>query len=148
VLGALAAGVLWSNWLQYRNVTLAPRASCPSSRRSLAKLNGEGPTFINEYQIYADRHFLRAGAPVEPAEYRTDYLPTVTGAVLTKSAFADIDSFPLSTLAPYRSLVIRRSPVESRPPSIYNARLAGPLLPALAAAGAADPSRDRARPAR
>jgi hypothetical protein len=38
---------------------------------------------------------------------------------LTKAAWADIDSFPLSTLEPYRSIVTRRSPAESRPPSIY-----------------------------
>jgi hypothetical protein len=119
VLVALAAGVLWSNWLQYRNVTLAPRDQLSELQTIGTKVAGKGPTFINEYQIYADRHFLRAGAPVEPAEYRSVDLPTVTGAVLTKSAFADIDSFPLSTLRPYRSLVIRISPVESRPPSIY-----------------------------
>jgi hypothetical protein len=41
------------------------------------------------------------------------------GAALTKEAWADIDSFPLSTLEPYRSIVTRRSPAESRPPSIY-----------------------------
>ena len=34
-------------------------------------------------------------------------------------AWADLDSFPLSTLEPYRSIVTRRSPAESRPPSIY-----------------------------
>jgi hypothetical protein len=120
VLGALAGGVLWSNWLQYRNVTLAPRARLSELETIGTMLNGKGPTFFNEYEIYGDRHFLRAGAPVEPAEYRTDYLPTLTGAVLTKAAWADIDSFALSTLAPYHSLVIRRTPVESRPPSIYN----------------------------
>ena len=122
VLVAIGAGVLWSNWLQYRNVTLAPRDQLSEFQTIAGKLPGHGPTFINEYQIYADRHFLRAGAPVEPAEYRSLLLPTVTNAVLTKSAFADIDSFPLSTLAPYRSLVIRRSPVESQPPSIYGTR--------------------------
>jgi hypothetical protein len=120
VLGAIAAGVLWSNWLQYRNVTLAPRDQLSELQTLGAMVAHKGPTFINEYEIYADRHFLRAGAPVEPAEYRTPLLPTVTGAVLTDGAFADIDSFPLSTLLPYRSLVIRRSPVESQPPSVYH----------------------------
>jgi hypothetical protein len=38
---------------------------------------------------------------------------------LVKTAYADLDSFPLSTLYPYRSIVVRNSPVESRPPSIY-----------------------------
>ena len=52
-------------------------------------LNGEGPTFFNEYEIYGDRHFLRAGAPVEPAEYRTPLLATLSGAILTKAAWAE-----------------------------------------------------------
>ena len=60
------------------------------------------------------------GAPVEPAEYRSVTLPLRDGALLTKSAWADLDSFPLSTLEPYRSIVTRRSPAESRPPSIYS----------------------------
>ena len=80
---------------------------------------GKGPTFMNDYEVYADRHFLREGAPVEPAEYRAVTLPLSDGAALTKSAWADLDSFPLSTLEPYRSIVTERSPAESRPPSIY-----------------------------
>jgi hypothetical protein len=74
---------------------------------------------MNLYEVYADRHFLGAGAPVEPAEYRPVTLPLREGTVLTKAAWADLDSFPLSTLLPYRSIVTQRAPVESRPPSIY-----------------------------
>jgi hypothetical protein len=120
VLCALSAGVLWSNWLQYRNVTVAPRARLAELAQIGTMLNGAGPTFFNEYEIYGDRHFLRAGDPVEPAEYRSVNVPTLTGAILTKAAYADIDSFPLSTLTPYRSIVTRVSPVASRPPSTYN----------------------------
>jgi hypothetical protein len=46
-------------------------------------------------------------------------LPLRDVSVLTKSAWAGLDSFPLATLEPYGSIVTRRSPVESRPPSIY-----------------------------
>jgi|GEM_PF-421624 hypothetical protein len=119
VLAAIAGGVIWSNWLQYRSVTLAPRDQLAELETIGSMVAGHGPTFINEYEIYADRHFLRAGAPIEPAEYRGPLLATVTGAVLTSAAWADIDSFPLATLEQYRSLVLRRSPVESRPPSIF-----------------------------
>ena len=45
---------------------------------------GKGPTFINDYEIYADRHFLRDGAPVEPAEYRAVDLPTSRGTLLVE----------------------------------------------------------------
>ncbi|HEX4034046.1 MAG TPA: hypothetical protein VHX66_06345 [Solirubrobacteraceae bacterium] len=118
-LGGITGGVIWSNYLQYHNVTLAPRARL-SELQAIAPLAArEPPTFINEYEIYADRHFLRAGQPIEPAEYRGPALPTRGNAVLTDSAWADIDAFGLDTLSPYRSLVLRVAPTLSRPPSIY-----------------------------
>ena len=119
VVAALAGGVLWSNVLAYQDVTLAPRPRLAELQHIGELLAGKGPTFMNEYEVYADRHFLREGAPVEPAEYRPVDLPLREGTLLTKSAWADLDSFPLSTLEPYRSIVTRRSPAESRPPSIY-----------------------------
>ena len=119
VVAVLAGGVLWSTALAYHEATLAPRPRLAELQHIGDLVAGKGPTFINEYEIYADRHFLRAGAPVEPAEYRTVDLPLRNGALLTKSAWADLDSFPLSTLEPYRSIVTRRSPAESRPPSTY-----------------------------
>ncbi len=119
VIAALAGGVLWSNALAYHDVTLAPRAPLAELQHIGGLLAGNGPTFANEYEVYADRHFLREGAPVEPAEYRSVTLPLRDGLSLTESAWADLDSFPLSTLEPYRSIVTRRSPVESRPPSTY-----------------------------
>jgi hypothetical protein len=119
VVAVLAGGVLWSNALAYHDVTLAPRGPLSELRHIGGLVAGKGPTFVNDYEIYADRHFLREGAPVEPAEYRSVGLPLYGGTLLTKSAWADLDSFPLSTLEPYRSLVLRRSPAESRPPSIY-----------------------------
>jgi hypothetical protein len=122
VLGAIAGGVLWSNFLQYHNVTLAPRDRLSELQKIGTMVAGHGPTFINEYEIYADRHFLRAGGPIEPAEYRPIDLPTLGNAVLTDSAWANIDAFGLSTLAPYRSLVLRVGPTESRPSTIYGER--------------------------
>jgi hypothetical protein len=124
VLGPLAmliigVGVLWSNVLAYRDVTLAPRARLLELQHVGKLLAGKGPTFVNEFEAYAGRHFLREGAPVEPAEYRPVTLPLRSGAILTKSASANLDGFPLSTLGPYRSIVTRRSPTESRPPSVY-----------------------------
>jgi hypothetical protein len=56
---------------------------------------------------------------VEPAEYRSVTLPLRGGAILTKSAWADLDSFAPATLEPYRSIVLARSPAQSRPPSLY-----------------------------
>jgi hypothetical protein len=119
VLAVIAGGVLWSNFLGYQDATLAPRPRLAELQHIGELVAGKGPTFVNDYEIYADRHFLRAGAPVEAAEYRTPGLPLRNGVKLTKAASADLDSFPLSTLEPYRSIVTPRSPAESRPPSIY-----------------------------
>ena len=111
--------MLWSNVLAYGDVTLASRPRLAELQHIGGLVAGKGPTFINQYEVYADRHFLRDGAPVEPAEYRSVTLPLRDGVSLTKGAWADLDSFPLSTLEPYRSIVTARSPAESRPPSIY-----------------------------
>jgi hypothetical protein len=116
----LAGGVLYSNLLAYSDVTLAPRARLAELQHIGELVAGKGPTFLNYYEAYADRHFLRDGAPVEPAEYRPVTLPLRDGTALTKAAWANLDAFPLSTLLPYRSIVTIRAPIESRPPSIYS----------------------------
>jgi hypothetical protein len=115
----IAVGVLWSNVLAYSDATLAPRPRLAELQHIGGLLAGKGPTFVNEYDVYADRHFLRAGAPVEPSEQRPTALSLRNGAALTKGAFANLDAYSAATLLPYRSIVTRRSPVESRPPSIY-----------------------------
>jgi hypothetical protein len=111
--------VLWSNVLAYHDATLAPRARLAELQTIGGLVAGKGPTLVNEYEVYADRHFLRKGAPIEPAEFRPYTVPLSDGVILTKGAWADLDSFSLSTLEAYRSIVTRRSPAESRPPSIY-----------------------------
>jgi hypothetical protein len=125
VLAILAGGVIWSNVLGYHDAVLAPRDRLAELQHIGGLIAGKGPTFVNDYEVYADRHFLRQGAPVEPAEYRPTPLQLSDGALLVKSAYADLDAFPLSTLLPYRSIVTRNSPVESRPPSVYRLVWAG-----------------------
>jgi hypothetical protein len=119
LLGLLGFGVVWSNVRGYHDALIAPYQRMSELAHIGGLVDGRGPTFINDYEVYADRHFERSGAPVEPAEYRPADLPTTRGVLLVKTAYADLDSFSLSTLYPYRSIVVRNSPVESRPPSIY-----------------------------
>jgi hypothetical protein len=120
LVGVLAFGVIASNLSGYHEVLLAPKDRLAELQRIGQLVAGKGPTFINDYEVYADRHFLRDGAPTEPAEYREADLPTTTGALLVKTAYADLDSFSIATLMPYRSIVVRNSPVESRPPSLWH----------------------------
>ncbi len=121
----ISGGVLWSNALAYHDVQLAPAARLGELQRLAPMVAGNGPTLINEYEIYADRHFLRDGAPTEPAEYRPDAIPLLNGSLLTQSAQADLDSFSFETLLAYPSIVTRTSPVASRPPSSYSLRWQG-----------------------
>jgi hypothetical protein len=118
VLLAIGASVVWSNALAYHDVTLAPRSRLLELQRIGQLVNGKGPTLINETEFYAYRHFLRSGAPFEPA-VRPIELPLRSGIVLSGNAWADLDSFSLSTLEQFRSIVTRSWPFESRPPSNY-----------------------------
>ena len=115
----VAVGVLWSNVLAYHEVTVAPRARLAELQQIGTLVNHKGPTFANMYEVYADRHFLRGGAPTEPAEYREATLPLRDGAILTDAAWADLNAFSPGTLEPYRSIVTQNTPAESRPPSTY-----------------------------
>jgi hypothetical protein len=110
VIAIIAGGVIWSNALAYHDVTLAPRPRLAELERIGTLLAGKGPTFVNEYEKYAEQHFLRDGAPIQMSRH---------GIQVGNLEVGDIDFFPLSRVEAYRSIVTRRSPVESRPPSIY-----------------------------
>jgi len=119
LLAALAAGVLWSNALAYRDVSLAPRDQLAELEAIGARIAGRGPALMTEYQPYGVRHFLRAAAPEGASELRRHLVPLRGGGALPKGASADTDRFRLRALLRYRTLVLRRSPAQSRPPSPY-----------------------------
>jgi hypothetical protein len=119
ILVAIAGGVLWSNALQYRDVDLAPRDQLAELERIGERIDGEGPTLMTEYQPYGARHFLRDADPEAVSELRRSRVPLVRGGTLAKGEHADLDLLALDGLLPYRTLVLRRGPAESRPPSPY-----------------------------
>ena len=96
---ALSGGVLWSNVLAYRGVNLAPRDRLGELEQIGKSVEGEGPTLTTDLQRYAADHFLRNSAPTR-----------IT---------ADVDRLGLATVLQYRTIVVRRSPIASRPPSPY-----------------------------
>ena len=70
IVAILAGGVLWSNVLAYSHVLLAPRPRLAELQHVGELVDGKAPTLLNTYEVYGDEHFLRAGAPVGPADLR------------------------------------------------------------------------------
>jgi hypothetical protein len=122
---AIGGGVMWSNVLAYHGVWLAPRPQLGELAMIGDRFGGDGPTLMTEYQPYGVRHFLRRMDPEATAELRTRVDPLLDGQPLAKGGYADLDRFQLQAVEAYRTLVLRRSPTESRPPSNYEQVWAG-----------------------
>ncbi len=116
---ALAGGVLWSNVLAYGGINLGPRDRMAELSRIGGQISGLGPTLMTDYEPYGVRHFLRNGDPEGASELRRRQIPLRNGSLLEKGETADIDEFQTPAVLVYRTLVLRRSPVGSRPPAPY-----------------------------
>lgn len=116
---AIAGGVLWSNALAYHEMNIAPRDRLTELEHIGKRFAGEGPTLMTDYEPYGARHFLRREDPEGVSELRRRVIPLRSGRPLEKIQFVDLDRFALPGLLVYRTMVLRRSPVGSRPPSIY-----------------------------
>lgn len=116
---AIAGGVAWSNVLAYGGASLAPRAQYTELEAIATRIAGQGPTLMTEYSPFGARHFLRAAAAESASDLRTRPDLLRSGRALPKGGAADIDRFELSAVLPYRTLVLRRSPLAGRPPSPY-----------------------------
>ena len=118
-LAAVAAGVVWSNALAYRDVSLAPYEQLAELERVGEVIAGDGPALMTEYQPYGVRHFLREADPEGVSELRRRLVPLTSGRGVPKGINADTDELSPHAVFVYRTLVLRRSPVQSRPPSPY-----------------------------
>lgn len=115
----VAGGVLWSNALAYRDVNLAPYDQLVELEEIGREIAGEGPALMTEYSPYGARHFLREAAPESISELRFRRIPLRSGRLVEKGFAADTDQVDPAALAVYRTLVVRRSPAQSRPPASY-----------------------------
>jgi hypothetical protein len=117
--GLVGLGVVVSATMTYREVWFAP-----SDRMQELATIGAGdaarPALILEYNAAAARHFLRRLDAEGAGELRYHVIPMRSGSGLDKGAFADVDDFPVSSLLPYPSLVLRTELTGSRPPSVYS----------------------------
>jgi hypothetical protein len=114
-VGALIAfGVLWSNVLAYHDVNLAPRARLAELAKIGELVDGKGPTLTTQYDLYDVTHFLRKGDPDGPWRVKL-----VDGTKIRTNQYPDLDEFSPRGVLSHRSLVVARSPIASRPPSVY-----------------------------
>jgi hypothetical protein len=112
----VAGGVLVSNFLGYQDVNLAPRGQLAELEQIGKDIDGQGPALMTEYNPYGARHFLRGADAEGASELRRRLVPLLGGASLEKGRWADTDDFELGGLLLYRTLVLRKSPGQSRPP--------------------------------
>jgi hypothetical protein len=126
ILVLLLAGVLWSNALAYHDVSLAPYGQLSELERIGEEVDGDGPALMTEYQPYGVRHFLRGADAEGVSELRFHPIALRGGGEAEKGAWADSDEIELAPLLFYPTLVLRRNPAQSRPPSVYALRGRGP----------------------
>jgi hypothetical protein len=74
---------------------------------------------MTEFDPYGARHFLRRLDAEGASELRRRVIPLRSNQPLQPLDYADIDRFRLDAIEVYPTLVLRRSPVSSRPPSEY-----------------------------
>jgi len=129
LLLVVPAGVLVSNVLAYDDAWLAPRDQLVELEQIGEEFAGQGPALMTEYQAYGVRHFLRDLDAEGASELRRRQIPRRDGGDTAKGAWSDTDELVLSPdregLLTYRTLVLRKNPRQSRPPSPYELTFAG-----------------------
>jgi hypothetical protein len=119
LLMAVVAGVVWSNLLAYGGVSLAPYPQLRELQKIGVDFAGQGPALMTEYNPYGARHFLREVDGEGASELRVRPVPLATGGSAEKGESVDTDRIASTALLEYPTLVLRRSPLRSRPPSPY-----------------------------
>jgi hypothetical protein len=120
LLGALvlAAAVLWGNALAYHDTTIAPYPRLHELEVIGQHFAGDGPTLSPSWDEYAE-YFLRSMNAEVPPDIT--YIAPRPGIFLPGQVIYnfDLDQIQLNNVEYFRYLVLRRSPVASRPPSNF-----------------------------
>ena len=116
----IASGVLAGNALIYHDVTLAPYARLHNLEYVGERFAGQGPTLTPDFEEYAE-YYLRDSDQTSMVNGPTlELRPGVNRATEPGGIFAyDLDEFTLSWVESFRTIVMRRNPLASRPPSNY-----------------------------
>lgn len=116
---AVAGGVLWSNILAYGGANLAPYDQLAELEEIGEDFAGQGPALMVEYNPYGTRHFLRDLDAEGAADLRIREVALRGEDSAEERVDVNLDEVDAEALIEYRTLVLRRSPVRSRPPLLY-----------------------------
>ena len=125
LLGVVAAGVLASNALAYHDVSLAPRDRLVSSSRSATGSTARARRSTRNSRSSASTSCEDADPAGSSEGWQRRLLPLRDGSYARMGLSYDIDQFPLEYVRYYRTIVLRRSPTASRPPSNYRLAYSG-----------------------
>lgn len=122
--GAVAVGVLASDALLYHATNLAPTGRYEELAEIGDRYADDGPTLapdFDEYSLYA----LRKMAVDMPALAYGGSFELVPGAARSYGHSYDLDQLTLATVERFATIVMRRSPAWSRPPSNFHEVFSG-----------------------
>ena len=116
----IAGGVLAGNALTYHDTTLAPYDRLHNLEYIGEHFAGQGPTLTPDFEEYAE-YYLRDDDQDSMVSGPTlDLRPGVNRLAEPGGTFAyDLNEFTLSWVESFRTIVMRRNPLTSRPPSNY-----------------------------
>jgi hypothetical protein len=123
----IAGGVLGSNALAYLHVSLAPADRLEELAAIGDTHAGRGPTLYTEFEEFG-KHFLHAADPTGVGE---GFVPDLAAAARPGGPGVgfgkptDLDALDLPYVERFRTIVLRRSPLASRPPANYRLHSSG-----------------------
>jgi len=116
---AVISGVFVSDALAYHDMYLAPNARLSELKKVGERFSGRGPTLYNEFEEYG-KHYLRGMRVNTAGDGFSPYPPELRDpAAGSYAQYHDLDEMKLPYVLRFPVIVMRRSPVASRPPAPY-----------------------------
>jgi hypothetical protein len=116
----IAAGVLAGNALLYHDTSLAPYARLHDLEYIGSRFAGQGPTLTPDFEEYAEYYLRDDDQDSMVNGPRLELRPGVDRETEPGGTWSyDLDEYPLKFVESFRTIVMRRDPLASRPPSNY-----------------------------
>jgi hypothetical protein len=116
----IAAGVLAGNALLYHDTSLAPYARLHDLEYIGNRFAGQGPTLTPDFEEYAEYYLRDDDQDSMVNGPRLELRPGVDRETEPGGTWSyDLNEYPLKFVESFRTIVMRRDPLASRPPSNY-----------------------------